>query len=98
MNNEDTKIHSQLYYLIYLRIYNLYIFSIFIATTALERDQLPKPPRTVASDMDGNPPLYITRNRNGDIYVNNARLVPSRSVTVMNGIGKKQVSINHIFT
>ncbi|KAM7361184.1 fasciclin 1 Fas1 domain-containing isoform 5-T11 [Cochliomyia hominivorax] len=58
-----------------------------MATVAMTQDQLTK---TIPSDMDGNPPLYITKNRNGDIYVNNARIIPSLSVEMTND-GKRQV-------
>lgn len=48
--------------------------------------------------MSGNPPLYITRNSNGDTYVNNARIIPSLSVELTNRMGKRQVCANtHIF-
>lgn len=60
-----------------------------IATVAKSQDQLPK---TISSDMSGNPPLYITKNRNGDIYVNNARIIPSLSVEMTNSNGNRQVS------
>ncbi|KAL9692716.1 hypothetical protein quinque_000050 [Culex quinquefasciatus] len=51
---------------------------------------------TITSDYDGNPPIYVTRRRlpNGseDIYVNNARIIRSRSnVQLANQAGKKQV-------
>ncbi|SPP82843.1 blast:Fasciclin-1 [Drosophila guanche] len=59
-----------------------------ISTSAFSKEQLPK---SVSSDMDGNPPLYITKNRNGDIYVNNARIIPSLSVEMTNREGKRQV-------
>lgn len=61
----------------------------FAATVAMTQDQLTK---TIPSDMDGNPPLYITKNRNGDIYVNNARIIPSLSMEITNNEGKRQVS------
>lgn len=54
----------------------------------MTQDQLTK---TIPSDMDGNPPLYIAKNRNGDIYVNNARIIPSLSVEMINNEGKRQV-------
>ena len=54
----------------------------------MTQDQLTK---TIPSDMDGNPPLYITKNRNGDIYVNNARIIPSLSVEMTNNENKRQV-------
>ncbi|KRG01983.1 fasciclin-1 isoform X12 [Drosophila mojavensis] len=59
-----------------------------ITTAAFSKDQLEK---TVSSDMEGNPPLYITKSRNGDIYVNNARIIPSLSVELTNREGKRQV-------
>lgn len=59
------------------------------ATAAFSKDQLEK---TVSSDMNGNPPLYITKSRNGDIYVNNARIIPSLSVELTDREGKRQVS------
>lgn len=38
--------------------------------------------KSVSSELDGNPPLWITRRRSNyrdDIYVNNAKIVPHRS-------------------
>ncbi|XP_068155177.1 fasciclin-1 isoform X5 [Drosophila tropicalis] len=59
-----------------------------ITTAAFNKDQLPN---SVSSDMEGNPPLFITKNRNGDIFVNNARIIPSLSVELTNREGKRQV-------
>lgn len=61
---------------------------------AKTQDQLPK---TISSDMSGNPPLYITKNRNGDIYVNNARIIPSLSTEITNSDGKRQVNSTLLF-
>ncbi|XP_052836698.1 fasciclin-1 isoform X12 [Drosophila gunungcola] len=58
-----------------------------ISTEAFTQKQLPN---TVSSDMAGNPPLYITKNSNGDIFVNNARIIPSLSVET-NSNGKRQI-------
>ncbi|XP_017111223.1 fasciclin-1 isoform X8 [Drosophila elegans] len=58
-----------------------------ITTEAFTQKQLPN---TVTSDMTGNPPLYITKNSNGDIFVNNARIIPSLSVET-NSNGKRQI-------
>ncbi|KAH8246912.1 hypothetical protein KR032_003166 [Drosophila birchii] len=58
-----------------------------ISTEAFTQKRLPS---TVSSDMDGNPPLYITKNSNGDIFVNNARIIPSLSVET-NSNGKRQI-------
>ncbi|CAO1432098.1 unnamed protein product [Diamesa tonsa] len=50
---------------------------------------------TMPTDMDGNPPIYITRRKthnSEEIYVNNAQLIKSRSnVELMNENKKKQV-------
>lgn len=64
-----------------------------ISTVATPLEQLGT---TITSDYDGNPPIYVTRRRlpNGseDIYVNNARIIRSRSnVQLANQAGKKQV-------
>ncbi|KAM8703079.1 hypothetical protein ACLKA7_005417 [Drosophila subpalustris] len=59
-----------------------------ITTAAFSQNQLKT---SVSSDMEGNPPLYITNGRNGDIYVNNARIIPSLSVELTNREGKRQV-------
>ncbi|XP_034488533.1 fasciclin-1 isoform X2 [Drosophila innubila] len=59
-----------------------------ITTAAFSQKQLKT---SVSSDMEGNPPLYITHGRNGDIYVNNARIIPSLSVELTNKEGKRQV-------
>lgn len=49
----------------------------------------------VLADLDGNPPLYVTRKRTGkqeDIYINHAKILRSRSnVQLQNKHGKKQV-------
>nr|XP_043068423.1 fasciclin-1 [Drosophila bipectinata] len=58
-----------------------------ITTAAYSQQNLPN---TMSSDMAGNPPLYITKNSNGDIFVNNARIIPSLSVETNSG-GKRQV-------
>ncbi|XP_032305911.1 fasciclin-1 isoform X12 [Drosophila ananassae] len=58
-----------------------------ITTAAYSQQNLPN---TISSDMDGNPPLYITKNSNGDIFVNNARIIPSLTVETNSG-GKRQV-------
>ncbi|KAH8247920.1 hypothetical protein KR038_011996 [Drosophila bunnanda] len=58
-----------------------------ISTEAFTQKRLPS---YVSSDMDGNPPLYITKNSNGDIFVNNARIIPSLSVET-NSNGKRQI-------
>ncbi|KAL1376425.1 hypothetical protein pipiens_016901, partial [Culex pipiens pipiens] len=63
-----------------------------ISTVATPLEQLGT---TITSDYDGNPPIYVTRRRlpNGseDIYVNNARIIRSRSnVQLANQAGKKQ--------
>ncbi|XP_017026740.1 fasciclin-1 isoform X4 [Drosophila kikkawai] len=58
-----------------------------ISTEAFTQKRLPS---YVSSDMDGNPPLYITKNSNGDIFVNNARIIPSLSVETNNN-GKRQI-------
>ncbi|XP_020817831.1 fasciclin-1 isoform X3 [Drosophila serrata] len=58
-----------------------------ITTEAFTQKRLPS---YVSSDMDGNPPLYITKNSNGDIFVNNARIIPSLSVET-NSNGKRQI-------
>ncbi|KAH8388654.1 hypothetical protein KR093_011727 [Drosophila rubida] len=59
-----------------------------MTTAAFSQSQLKT---SVPSDMEGNPPLYITNGRNGDIYVNNARIIPSLSVELTNREGKRQV-------
>ncbi|XP_055716289.1 fasciclin-1-like [Phlebotomus papatasi] len=50
---------------------------------------------SVTSDMEGNPPLYITRRRHQNIdqiFVNNALIIKSRSnVQLINKEGKKQI-------
>ncbi|XP_050745269.1 fasciclin-1 isoform X4 [Drosophila biarmipes] len=58
-----------------------------ITTEAYTQKRLPN---TVSSDMAGNPPLFITKNSNGDIFVNNARIIPSLSVETNND-GKRQI-------
>ncbi|XP_055593864.1 fasciclin-1 isoform X2 [Uranotaenia lowii] len=66
-----------------------------ISTVALPLEQLGS---TVISDFDGNPPIYVTRRRQPagsgaeDIFVNNAKVIRSRSnVQLTNQMGKRQV-------
>lgn len=48
------------------------------------------------TDMEGNPPIYISRRRSAsgeEIFVNNAMIIKSRSnVELKNDQGNKQVS------
>lgn len=64
----------------------------FTATTATTLDHLGK---SIPSDFEGNPPLYISRRRKNnheDIWINNAMIIRSRSnVQMQNEEGKKQV-------
>nr|XP_026496791.1 fasciclin-1 isoform X1 [Vanessa tameamea] len=49
---------------------------------------------SISSELDGNPPLWITRRREAmhdDIYVNNAKVDISRSYQAINRNGKLQV-------
>ncbi|XP_063703463.1 fasciclin-1 isoform X2 [Culicoides brevitarsis] len=63
-----------------------------ISTVARTLDHLGS---QVLADLDGNPPLYVTRKRVGkqdDIYINHALILRSRSnVQLQNKEGKKQV-------
>lgn len=51
---------------------------------------------TILSDLDGNPPLYVTKKRDQSgehIYINDALILKSRSnIQTVNQNGKKQVS------
>ncbi|XP_047525630.1 fasciclin-1 isoform X3 [Pieris napi] len=49
---------------------------------------------SISSELDGNPPLWVTRRRDrlhDDIYVNNAKVDVSRSYQATNRNGKRQV-------
>ncbi|XP_068630999.1 fasciclin-1 [Battus philenor] len=49
---------------------------------------------SISSELDGNPPLWVTRRRDtmhDDIYVNNAKVHITRSYQAVNGNGKLQV-------
>ncbi|XP_041970418.1 fasciclin-1 isoform X6 [Aricia agestis] len=49
---------------------------------------------SISSELDGNPPLWVTRRRDtmhDDIYVNNAKVLISRSYQATNRNGKLQV-------
>lgn len=50
---------------------------------------------SVSSELDGNPPLWVTRRRTGtkdDIYVNNAKVIATRSNLVYTNLNsRKQV-------
>ena len=64
-----------------------------MTTVATQLEHLPS---VIASDLDGNPPLYITRKRKDnheDLYINNALILKSRSnVILLNEARKKQVN------
>lgn len=50
-------------------------------------------PEVINSDLDGNPPLYVTRRREDnkeEIYVNNARVLRSRSNKIGTNLGKRK--------
>lgn len=70
----------------------LFLIRLFSATIATTLENLG---RTITTDFDGNPSLYITRARKNDqdhIYVNNAQIIRSRSnVQLENGKKRKQV-------
>ena len=54
---------------------------------------------SISSELDGNPPLWVTRRRDAmhdDIYVNNAKVDISRSYQAYNENGKLQV-IREVF-
>ena len=54
---------------------------------------------SINSELDGNPPLWVTRRKNGrheDIYINNAKILLDESnvelsIRLANGETKKQV-------
>ncbi|XP_014367289.1 fasciclin-1 isoform X2 [Papilio machaon] len=68
---------------------NLVLYHISnLATTLTNLDY------AISSELDGNPPLWITRRRDtmhDDIYVNNAKVYITRSYQAVNGKGKLQV-------
>lgn len=70
----------------------LYFARLFSATIATTLENLG---RTITTDFEGNPTLYITRVRKNNqdyIYVNNAQIIRSRSnVQLENGKKRKQV-------
>lgn len=56
------------------------------------------------SELDGNPPLWVTRRRHGkieEVYINNAKILTDKSniELVIHDMGetKKQVSLNYFF-
>lgn len=69
------------------------MFEIIAANTPNKMEHL-KP--NMLTEMDGNPPIYITKRRTPqgeEIYVNNAMILKSRSnVDLKNENGKRQVS------
>lgn len=75
----------------------MFFFCLITATTATNLEGLDK---SITSDFDGNPPLYITKRRKSNqdlIYINNAQIVRSRSnVQIQNELGKKQVRYTRI--
>ncbi|CAH2071332.1 unnamed protein product, partial [Iphiclides podalirius] len=68
---------------------NLVLYHISnLATTLSNLDN------TISSELDGNPPLWVTRRRDtmhDDVYVNNAKVYITRSYQAVNGNGKLQV-------
>lgn len=73
---------------------SILVNSLFSVNTPNKLDSLKA---QMFTDMEGNPPIYITRKRssNGDeMYVNNAMILKSRSnIELKNEIGKKQVGL-----
>lgn len=69
-------------------------FSNKLANTPNKIEQLTP---VMNTEMDGNPPIYITKRRshhNEEFYVNNAQIIKSRSnVDMKNAQGKRQVSV-----
>lgn len=67
-------------------------FAPFVANVAATLEQLDK---IITSEFDSNPPLYITRRKvNGkeEIYINNARVIRSRSNKIGHNVkGKRTV-------
>lgn len=68
-------------------------FLLLIANTPNKIEHLKA---NMLTEMDGNPPIYITKRRTSqgdEVYVNNAMILKSRSnVDLRNEHGKKQVS------
>lgn len=48
--------------------------------------------KTIPSDFEGNPLLYITRNRKGEVYVNNAWINQTESTEIVTQENKRQVN------
>lgn len=73
-----------------LKFYN------FSASLAKRTDQLGASYSSLYSDLDGNPPLWITHIQgiyHDDIFVNNARILVSQSnIQVVQKNGNEQVS------
>uniref|UniRef100_A0A1B0BEH5 FAS1 domain-containing protein n=1 Tax=Glossina palpalis gambiensis TaxID=67801 RepID=A0A1B0BEH5_9MUSC len=59
-----------------------------MATVPMTVRQLTK---TIPSDFEGNPLLYITRNRKGEVYVNNAWINQTESTEIVTQENKRQV-------
>lgn len=70
-------------------LFVIIFFTANLATTLTNLDY------AISSELDGNPPLWVTRRRDtmhDDIYVNNAKVYITRSYQAVNGNGKLQVS------
>lgn len=46
---------------------------------------------SVSSELEGNPPLWVTKTESGDVFINNAKVVQQRSNFVHTSEKKKQV-------
>ncbi|XP_037891845.1 fasciclin-1 isoform X3 [Glossina fuscipes] len=64
------------------------LVSYHMATVPMTVRQLTK---TIPSDFEGNPLLYITRNRKGEVYVNNAWINQTESTEIVTQENKRQV-------
>lgn len=72
-----------------------------LSCTANTPNRLESLKSTMITDMEGNPPIYITKKRTPtgeEIFVNNAMIIKSRSnIELKNESGHKQVNFNFFF-
>lgn len=74
-----------------------WVFICYIYVSANSAQMLNQLGTSVSSELDGNPPLWVTRRRTGtkdDIYVNNAKVIATRSNLVYTNLNSRKQVMN----
>lgn len=72
----------------------MWFYFVFTANVPMKLEQLGK---SVFSELDGNPPMWITKKSPEEIYINQAKVVSNMAnYEHTNSLGKPQVRINYL--